>query len=41
MQIVVISSNIGHENCHSIKEWPLSKAANYTLAPTLSLTLAL
>jgi hypothetical protein len=41
MQIVVISSNIGHENCHSIKEWPLSKAVNYTLAPTLSLTLAL
>ena len=32
-QIVVISSNIGHENCHTIKEWPLSKAVNYTGEP--------
>ena len=33
LQIVVISSNIGHENCHTIKEWPLSKAVNYTGEP--------
>ena len=30
---MVISSNIGHENCHTIKEWPLSKAVNYTGEP--------
>ena len=33
LQIVVISSNIGHENCHTIKKWPLSKAVNYTGEP--------
>ena len=32
-QVVVISSNIGHENCHSIKEYPLSKAVNYSGEP--------
>lgn len=35
-QIVVVSSNIGHEDCHKITqsgEWPLSKAVNYSGEP--------
>ena len=32
-QVVVLSSNIGHENCHNITDWPLSTAVNYTGEP--------
>ena len=35
-QIVVVSSNIGHENCHAItatQKWPLTTGVNYTGEP--------